>query len=221
MIAPPSARFSPPCPRSSVACANPQAWFATQVYAHDRRLKSHLRKSFPAIRDIEDIAQESYLRVWRRHLQRPVVSARAFLYKVAARLALDTARRMRNCPFAARHTLGVDYEIDETATVTERVCRVQEIALLYQAIGDLPARCREIVLLRKIHGVSQKEIARRLRLSEQTVQGQASRGFRRCEQVLLRHGIVRQLHGAASLTSRRPRHPLLRSPDNVSDIRRG
>ncbi|MSU49193.1 MAG: sigma-70 family RNA polymerase sigma factor [Opitutus sp.] len=180
-----------PAPRDSPAgSADHLQWFAEHVYAHDRKLKSYLQRSFPSLRDIDDIAQESYLRVWRRHLERPVIFSRAFLYKVAARLALDAVRRTRNCPIEASQSSNVLNGIDEAATVIERVCVTQEIELLYEAIGGLPARCREIFLLRKIHGLSQKEIAWRLCLSEQTVQGQASRGLRRCRQLLARRGLA-------------------------------
>lgn len=52
---------------------------------------------------------------------------------------------------------------------------------------SLPARCREIFILRKIKGLSQKEIARELGLSEPNVQVQASRGLRRCAESLREH----------------------------------
>jgi DNA-directed RNA polymerase specialized sigma24 family protein len=48
----------------------------------------------------------------------------------------------------------------------------------------LPSRCREIFVLRKLTGLSQKAIARRLQLSVLTVQAQASRGLRRCKRLL-------------------------------------
>ena len=55
----------------------------------------------------------------------------------------------------------------------------QEIELLAAAVDSLPARCREIFILRRLRGVPQREIAARLGLSEQTVQVQAARGLRR------------------------------------------
>ncbi|MFM9956267.1 MAG: RNA polymerase sigma factor [Opitutaceae bacterium] len=57
------------------------------------------------------------------------------------------------------------------------------------AIDSLPARCREILILRKLRGVPQKAIAAQLGLSEQTVQVQVSRGVRRCEEFLRAHGV--------------------------------
>jgi len=44
----------------------------------------------------------------------------------------------------------------------------------------LPERCREVFTLRRIHGVSQKEIAARLGISEKTVENQSVLALRRC-----------------------------------------
>jgi RNA polymerase sigma factor (sigma-70 family) len=80
------------------------------------------------------------------------------------------------------HESGLDDKPDAAATAA----RSQEIDLLVEAIDALPARCREIFILRKLHGVSQKDIAARLGLSEQTVQVQAARGLRRVAETLRR-----------------------------------
>lgn len=68
----------------------------------------------------------------------------------------------------------------------ESACTREEIALLAQALADLPPRCREVMLMRQIEGIPQKEIARRLGLSELTVQTHVVNGLRRLEAVLLR-----------------------------------
>jgi RNA polymerase sigma-70 factor (ECF subfamily) len=77
--------------------------------------------------------------------------------------------------------LGV---VDSTLCIPEETDRRQEIELLRSAIDTLPRRCREIFIMRKIRGLSQKAIARQLGLSVLTVQGQASRGMRRCKHVI-------------------------------------
>ncbi len=70
-------------------------------------------------------------------------------------------------------------------------CTQNEIKFLAEAIDSLPARCREIVTLRKLQGVSQKDIAARLGISEQTVQVQVLRGVKRCEAYLTKKGVRR------------------------------
>ena len=71
------------------------------------------------------------------------------------------------------------FVLDSRPDAAEAATTGQEIEFLVEAVDALPARCREIFILRRLHGVSQKEIAARLGLSEQTVQVQASRGLRR------------------------------------------
>jgi RNA polymerase sigma factor (sigma-70 family) len=73
--------------------------------------------------------------------------------------------------------------------VVEFVCRKQELALLAEAIRALPERCREVLLLRKIKGLSQKEIAQLLGIAEHTVEALAAKGTRRCAEFLRARGV--------------------------------
>jgi DNA-directed RNA polymerase specialized sigma24 family protein len=69
-------------------------WFAEEVLPHDRALRGYLRGSFPAVRDVEDVVQESYLRIWRTRAAQPIRSARGFLFRIAA-IWLSTPCAMR------------------------------------------------------------------------------------------------------------------------------
>jgi RNA polymerase sigma-70 factor (ECF subfamily) len=73
-------------------------WFADEVHRHELALKAYLRGSFPSVRDIDDVVQESYLRVWRARLAHPIHSTKSFLFQVARHLALDLVRRDRVSP---------------------------------------------------------------------------------------------------------------------------
>ena len=53
-----------------------------------------------------------------------------------------------------------------------------ELKLLQAALELLPARCREAVELRKIEGLSQREEAQRMGITEDTVERQVSKGVR-------------------------------------------
>ncbi len=162
-------------------------WFADEVLPHNAQLKAYLRGAFPGVRDVDDVVQESHLRIWRRQMVRPIQSVKGFLFQVARHLALDTVRRKNAAPLLETADLARLNVADETANVAESCCTRDEIDLLFAAIDGLPARCREIVILRKIAGVSQKEIARRLGLSEATVQVQVGRGLRRCAEYMRAH----------------------------------
>ncbi len=165
---------------------SPEKWFTEEVHRHDGSLKAYLRGRFPAVRDVEDVVQESYLRVWKARALHPIQSAKSFLFRVARNLALDTLRHSRRSPVDAVTDLSALFVIDDRPDAAALAARQQEIDLLVEAIDALPARCREIFILRKLRGVSQKDIASRLGLSEQTVQVQAARGLRRVAESLRR-----------------------------------
>jgi RNA polymerase sigma-70 factor (ECF subfamily) len=56
--------------------------------------------------------------------------------------------------------------------------------MLVEAIQGLPDRCRQVFTLRKVYGYSQKEIALRMNISENTVEQHLTKAARRCAQAL-------------------------------------
>ena len=156
-------------------------WFSQEVHSHDASLRSYLRGAFPTVRDLDDLVQESYLRIWKARAARPINSANAFLFTVARHLALNTLRRERRSPIIAVKDLSRLFVPDHSPDASAAAALAQEIELLVGAIAALPPRCREIFILRRLRGVPQKEIALCLGVSEQTVQVQAARGLRRIE----------------------------------------
>jgi RNA polymerase sigma-70 factor (ECF subfamily) len=54
----------------------------------------------------------------------------------------------------------------------------QDIQYLEQAFSDLPPKCREVVELRKIAGLSQRDVAAQLGITEGTVEKQIAKGIR-------------------------------------------
>ena len=70
-------------------------WFTEQVQPHDANLRGYLRGSFPAMDEVDDVVQESYLRLWKARAVQPIKSGKAFLFRVARNLALDLLRRRR------------------------------------------------------------------------------------------------------------------------------
>jgi RNA polymerase sigma-70 factor (ECF subfamily) len=166
-------------------------WFAEQVHPHDSSLRAYLRGSFPKVRDVDDVVQESYLRVWRSRCAREIGCGRAFLFRVARNLALNLLQRDRIVPVDTATDPAVLSLVDEQPGPAERACVEESTRQLAAAIDALPPRCREIVILRRIHLLSQKEIALRLGISEQTVEQQVARGVKRCGEYLARRGVVR------------------------------
>lgn len=176
-------------PPEQVAPADRSQWFAEQVHTHESSLRSYLHGSFPCVRDIDDVVQESYLRVWKARAGQPIQSARAFLFKVARHVAVDLLRRRGNSPLDAVGDLHALRVLDDRPSAVEALSAREKLDLLADAVMALPARCRETVLLRKIQGIPQKEVAARLGVSERTVENHCRIGVKRCEEYLRGYGI--------------------------------
>jgi RNA polymerase sigma-70 factor (ECF subfamily) len=166
-------------------------WFAQEVQPHDASLRSYLRWSFPTVRDVDDVVQESYLRIWRARMSRPIGATKSFLFQIARHLAVDFVRRERVSPLTRLPDAAVQTVLDDKPGAAETACTRDELALLAEALHSLPPRCREVMLLRQIEGVSQKEIATRLGLSELTVQTHVVHGLRKLEAFFRQRAIGR------------------------------
>jgi RNA polymerase sigma-70 factor (ECF subfamily) len=188
---------SPPTATNSgsTAAENAARWFADEVHPHDAQLKAYLRSSFPAIFDVEDVVQESYLRIWTSRAAQPIHSAKAFLFKVARHVALNLVQRQRTSPVIVVGDLAALPVLEDRPGIAETVGKDEKLRLLVQALASLPPRCREITILRKLKGVPQREVAARLGIAEKTVEEQVARGVKRCENFLRRRGIT-TYHGS-------------------------
>jgi len=174
--------MSPPPDAPSAAPADPTRWFQEEVHPHGGQLRSYLRKTYPSVRDVEDVVQESYLRIWKARAREPINSAKAFLFTIARRLALDHIRRDRRSPFLPVKDVNELFVHDKAPDAGATANTSLEIELMVEAVDSLPSRCREIFMLTHLEGLPHREVAARLGLAEGTVGVQSARGLKRCEE---------------------------------------
>jgi RNA polymerase sigma-70 factor (ECF subfamily) len=161
-----------------VAPADPARWFAEEVHAHDLALKAYLRRSFPAVRDVEDVVQESYLRIWKARMARPIASTKTFLFQIARHLVVDGVRRAQVARTESLGDLAALAVMEDRPDAVDAITYAEKVSLLAGALASLPARCRAIMIMRKFQNLSHAEIAARLGISERTVESQVTRGMK-------------------------------------------
>lgn len=150
-------------------------------------LRAWLQSRFASGLELDDVVQEAFLRVIRAHERGQLDSPKAFLFATARNLALDRIRHQRiapSSPLVENHDWDVLYDADDVA---ETVARNQELELLTEAIQSLPDRCRQVFTLRKVYGMSQPDIARKLGISEHTVSAQLTIGVQKCTQFMAKY----------------------------------
>lgn len=116
--------------------------------------------------DAEDIVQDTLVKLWqqREDLER-VDNFEAFALTVARNLALDRKEKMDN-----RHvSLCEDRHDRPENTNEERVVREETSRFVATVIDSLPEKQRTVVQLRDIEGLSYKDIAQVLGVTESDV----------------------------------------------------
>jgi len=120
----------------------------------------------------EDVAQRTFLQLWdRRAHWRAEGSMRALLCRIARNFTISEHRRES----AAERSAAAFVELTEPAIPVRDSIEAEQLrSALDREISRLPARRREIVVLRCVHDLSYKEIAEVMNIAPQTVANQLS-----------------------------------------------
>jgi len=153
-------------------------WFIREVLVHEASLTRYLARTWSARDDILDIRQDAYVRVYEAAAKARPLHPKSFLFQTARHLMVDRLRRQRVVSIESVEDLdALNVSIDELSP-ERRMSALQELRHLSQAFDQLPAKCRGVVWLRKVEGLSQREVAQRLNIVEATVEKHMARGIR-------------------------------------------
>jgi RNA polymerase sigma-70 factor (ECF subfamily) len=150
-------------------------------------LKKYLAGFLPAQQDIEDVAQEAYLRAWIAEQRETIEQPRAFLFRIAKNLALTKLSKKSRQITDYIEEASASAVIDTAAAIDEELEAEQCLGLYCEAVALLPEKCRQVFLLRKVHGLTHKDIAERMELSVGSVEKYLRRGVVACHLHLKNH----------------------------------
>lgn len=163
-------------------------WFDRELRPHEPALRSYLRARFPALSDPDDIVQEAFIRVLRARESDGVRSPKALLFTVAKNLALDVFRR-QHADFEDIANLEDIPVLQEEASAS--LTHEAKLQLLEAALQTLPERCRQVIMLKRFHGLSYDEISRELGISHNTISAHITAGVTKCRDYLLARGVTK------------------------------
>jgi RNA polymerase sigma factor (sigma-70 family) len=150
------------------------------IYRKMRRRLGVAVRSLVGASEVEDILQEAFLRCYEAEGKRPVEHPSAYLMRTAVNLAINHATRAEqrlNSPLD--HVLGDAEPVSDLDIETQAIQR-ERLALYCRAVAELPLQCRRAFLLKKVYGLSQREIAAYLGISENTVEKHIAKGLLHC-----------------------------------------
>ncbi len=142
--------------------------------------------------DAADVAQEAFLRLYTAELGGQTPASEALLYTIARNLALSELRKRTS------RAIDEGCDIEDMALADPRpnpeiaLQQRQMVSAIEAGMENMPPRCLEAFRLRKVEGLSQADIAKRMGISPKTVERHITQAIQICHQSLIdkqqRHG---------------------------------
>jgi RNA polymerase sigma-70 factor (ECF subfamily) len=125
-----------------------------------------------------DLVQEVFYRILKyRHTYRPGIPFRTWLYRIARNVRFDRMKK------SASQT-ALQMELPRPAAPADSLQQQQETALLHQALMQLPAEKRELLVLSRFQDLDHREIADLLGCEVGAVKVRIYRALRQLREIL-------------------------------------
>ncbi len=161
-----------------------ESWFVNEVLPLEAALMQYLRHNWRNQGDVGDLLQDVYLRVYESAQTRLPDVTRSFVFATAQNLLIDRVRRTKIVPIEAVTEIDtLHIAADEPAPDQVLMAR-DELRRLQDALDKLGPRSREAILLKQVEGLSRREIAQRMQITENTVKWYLSDGLRALANVI-------------------------------------
>lgn len=160
------------------------------IRRNEKMLIQWLTKKIGDPEAARDVAQSVFMRVWAYSEKTVVENPRALIFKTAHNLALNELKQRNR--FNSRHVTSTEDDGGEvldsvamSAPSPEKQTSLREdVDIIMTAIDQLPARPRRAFILNRFDGLSYREIAEILQVSESSVEKYMIEALKRLRCVL-------------------------------------
>jgi len=145
------------------------AWFIREIIPLETALTRYLRRSWRAQDEIKDLRQDIYVRIYEAAKVKVPHPVKAFVFTTARNHLINQARRSLVVGIesvADIESLGI---ADEEPELERQIIAREDLRRLQTVLDRLPPRWRDVIVMRKVNGLSRSEIAARLGITEPTV----------------------------------------------------
>jgi RNA polymerase sigma-70 factor (ECF subfamily) len=153
-------------------------WVALHILPHEAYVRAWLMRAMRRSSDVDDVIQEAYCQIAELDTIGHIRNGRAYFLTAARSILLQRLRRERVVRIEAVTDIDTLRVVDEDPSPEQVTGARRELERVLGLIAMLPPVCRQVIELRRIHGFSQRETARRLGVSESVVENNSIRGLR-------------------------------------------
>jgi RNA polymerase sigma factor (sigma-70 family) len=161
----------------SAAAGQVKVWFVREVLPLEAMLMHFLQKNWRNKSDLEDFRQDVYEHVLKAADTEIPERAKPFVFSVARNLLISRLRRESIVPIEIVSDLDVLGIAADEPGPDRNVFARDVLRRLQFALDHLSPRCREAIVLKRMEGLSQREIAQRMGIAEQVVANYVAQGM--------------------------------------------
>lgn len=155
------------------------AWIAREIIPHEAAIRKWLARRWGHVLDVEDVIQEAYCRIASLASVDHIDNPGGYFHRTASATATDMMRRAGIINFTSMTQIEWSNVIDYEPLADRALEMKQEFERVNGLLAKLSDTCREVIELRRVDGLSRKETADRLGVSENDVKNHLVRGLQK------------------------------------------
>tara|TARA_B110000902_G_scaffold267086_1_gene358104 strand:+ start:1673 stop:2290 length:618 start_codon:yes stop_codon:yes gene_type:complete len=135
--------------------------------------------------DVDDVCQETFLRTYKSSLEKEVLRPKSFMLRVAKNLIVSDFRKASTQLNEYVEDIDLVDSKLELDNLENNALAQEKLGVMCEAIASLPNKCRQAIVMRKVYGLSTKDIAKRMDISTITVSNYITKGMCACNDAVL------------------------------------
>lgn len=154
---------------------------------HHSALKRFISRYLHSAQDIDDVAQEAFLRAFVAGENKDIQQPKSFLFRIAKNVAVSELRLKSRQITDYIDDQDTSDVLLEDVSVEDEVMARQKLGIHCEAVASLAPQCRKVYLMRKVYGMSHNDIAERLGVATSTVRNHLMKGVELCDRYVREH----------------------------------
>jgi RNA polymerase sigma factor (sigma-70 family) len=152
-------------------------WFIEEVLPCEQQLLARAARLCSGTDEARDLVQDVFARMLAMEGWRAIANPQTYMQRMMRNIAIDRMRRAKVIDF--RHLADAEEsELADDAPDPHRIVEDREaVQQLGEALGQLPDRCRDVFVRRRIEGQAPRHIADELGLSLSTLEKRLARAI--------------------------------------------